>query len=37
MMLAFGFPAGFGACAVFAVAAMIIAAMTRDLSLRSAN
>jgi len=37
MMLAFGFHAGFGACAVFAVAAMIIAALMRDLSLRSAN
>ncbi len=35
VMLAFGFHAGFAACALFALAAIVIAALMRDLSLRS--
>lgn len=37
VMLAYGFSAGFAACAVFALAALAIAVSMRDLSLRSAS
>lgn len=36
-LLAYGFHAGFASCAVFAIAALVIAALMRDLSLRSAG
>ena len=37
VMLAYGFHAAFAACAIFAVASVVIASLMRDLSLRSAG